>query len=315
MQNRNKKIQAIFDTDIGCDIDDTWALIYFIKLGYFSPLLILNERGNTDYRLRIIAKMLSTMNHNDIPLGHGAKAMIEDLHLMPQKLWIENYSLHEYTGKIYVDGITALIEKIIQADEIVSVITIGPLTNIARALEKEPRIADRMHLYSMLGSIYEGLKDNSPPYPETNIAKDIQAAQYVLSKQKRMTIAPIDTTKKISIRGNEYQSMLHSKRPEIVQLMETYRIWTRDPVIQKRNPVSCAIASSNLYDVLAVYLAAQDNKINDICEIEDLSIIIDNQGMTSLYQSGYPVKCCSRWKRLDLFINHFVDVLLKDSVD
>ena len=49
------KIPIILDTDIGGDIDDTWALALLLKSPEFDVKLIVSDTGDTVYRARIIA--------------------------------------------------------------------------------------------------------------------------------------------------------------------------------------------------------------------------------------------------------------------
>ena len=47
---QGKKIPVIFDSDIGGDIDDTWALVYLMKCPELDVKLLVSDAGNTIYR-------------------------------------------------------------------------------------------------------------------------------------------------------------------------------------------------------------------------------------------------------------------------
>ena len=49
------KIPVIFDTDIGDDIDDTWALVMLLKSPNLDVRLITTDYGNTVYRAKIVS--------------------------------------------------------------------------------------------------------------------------------------------------------------------------------------------------------------------------------------------------------------------
>ena len=72
------KIPVIFDTDIGGDIDDTWALRLLLKSPEFDIKLILSDYPKhpayqkTTFRAKVIAKTLETAGRTDIPVGLGA---------------------------------------------------------------------------------------------------------------------------------------------------------------------------------------------------------------------------------------------------
>jgi len=71
LMDSSEKIPVIFDTDIGSDIDDTWALMFLLKSQELKPKLILTETGNTTYRAKIVAKILERAGYSDIPVGIG----------------------------------------------------------------------------------------------------------------------------------------------------------------------------------------------------------------------------------------------------
>ena len=65
------KIPVILDTDIGGDIDDTWALAMMLKSPELDVKLVVTDTGNTTYRAKIAAKMLEIAGRTDVPVGVG----------------------------------------------------------------------------------------------------------------------------------------------------------------------------------------------------------------------------------------------------
>ena len=49
------KIPVILDTDIGGDIDDTWALVMMLKSPELDVKLVTTDTGNTTYRAKVAA--------------------------------------------------------------------------------------------------------------------------------------------------------------------------------------------------------------------------------------------------------------------
>ena len=83
------KIPVILDTDIGSDIDDTWALGLLLKSPEVDLRLAVSATGDTRYRARLLAKMLQTAGRSDVPVGVGLDMQDEsrrvalDLHAHP----------------------------------------------------------------------------------------------------------------------------------------------------------------------------------------------------------------------------------------
>src|SRR5260221_7378637 len=103
-------VPVILDTDIGDDIDDTWALALLLKSPELELKLVEGDYGKAQYRARLLAKFLDRAGRTDVPLRIG-------LDIAPhsdggQAAWIKDYDLKSYLGKVRVDGVQALINTI-----------------------------------------------------------------------------------------------------------------------------------------------------------------------------------------------------------
>ena len=79
------------------------------------------------------------------------------------------------------------------ADRSVTVVTLGPMTNVALLLRQAPELADRIRrVVSMGGAYFQG--GNYSPSAEFNILVDPDAAKIVLGAGIEMTMVPIDCT-------------------------------------------------------------------------------------------------------------------------
>lgn len=121
------KIPVILDTDIGTDIDDVWALVMLLNSPELDIKLIIPANGNTTYRAKIVAKFLEAAGRNDIPIGIGLHTSDK---IEAQGPWVNDYSLDNYPGIVYKDGIGAMIDQIMYLDEQTTLISIGPVMNI-----------------------------------------------------------------------------------------------------------------------------------------------------------------------------------------
>ena len=147
------RIPVILDSDIGDDIDDTWALLMLLRMPQFDVKLVVSDFGNAIYRCRLFAKLLELTGRTDIPIGVGLGR--ED-QAGRQSGWIGDYRLEDYPGVVRRDGVQALIDTIRQSPEPVTLICIGPVPNIAEALRRDPSIAGNARFIGMHGSLYVG---------------------------------------------------------------------------------------------------------------------------------------------------------------
>jgi hypothetical protein len=71
--SRREKMPVIFDTDIGDDIDDTWALAMLLQSPELDIKLITTAVGNTSSKAKIVTRFLETVGRSDIPVGIGVQ--------------------------------------------------------------------------------------------------------------------------------------------------------------------------------------------------------------------------------------------------
>ena len=144
---------VILDTDIGDDMDDTWALLMLLRMPQLDLKLAVGDFGNAIYRGRLLAKLLDLTGRSDVPVGIGIGREDEPGR---QSGWIGDYQLANYPGVVKQDGVQALIDTIKESPEPVTLIGIGPVPNIAEALRRDPSIAENARFVGMQGSVFVG---------------------------------------------------------------------------------------------------------------------------------------------------------------
>src|SRR6185312_15639239 len=125
-----EKTPVILDTDIGDDIDDTWALGLLLQSPELDLKLVVGDYGKAIYRAKLLAKFLTVTGHGDVPVGIG---LHPDDPKGNQSKWIEGYDLNSYPGKVYNDGVKAIIDTLMSSPKQVTIIAIAPSPNLAEA--------------------------------------------------------------------------------------------------------------------------------------------------------------------------------------
>ena len=313
--SRSKKIPVIFDTDICGDIDDTWALITLIQSPEFNVKLITTAVGDTPAKAKTVAKTLEIAGRSEIPIGIGLQHN-SDGHR--QEGWVEDYKLSSYRGVVYKDGVGALIDTIMNSPEPVTLITVGPLPNVAAALEREPRIAQKAKFVGMHGSVRLGYDGKVGASAEYNVKAFVKEAQKVFTADWDMTITPLDTCGIVQLEGEKYQKVLKRNSPLTRALMENYRLWLKPWVLNKGKDLDEAAvdakiseklntSSTTLFDTVAVYLAMS----TELVQMEELGIRVTDDGYTVIDDNAKLMKCATKWKDLDGFEDFLVERLTK----
>lgn len=293
-QAATRPMPVILDTDIGDDIDDTWALGLLLKSPELDLKLVVGDQGKPQYRAKILAKLLERAGRTDVAVGVGIEANAKGDG--PQAAWVKDYDLARYPGKVHADGVQAMIDVIMHSPEPVTLIAIGPLPNLPVALAREPRIAQRARFVGMHGSVRVGYGGNKDVAPEYNVKEDAKACQRAFTAPWDITITPLDTCGLIDLSGALYASVRDAKDPVAQAVIENYRAWCRRPDDPnfKLNPDE---RSSTLFDTVAVYLAFSQ----DLVTMEKLPIKVTDDGFTRIDPAGKTMNVATSWKNLDGF--------------
>lgn len=190
--------RIVIDTDPGQD--DAVAILLALASPELEVLGITTVAGNVPLPLttRNALKIRELAGRWDVPVYPGCSRPI----LRP--LYTAEY-VHGPTG---IDGadlpepeglpedrhaVDFLVDLLLSTSEPVTICPIGPLTNIALAIVKEPRIVPMIEEIALMGGgFFEG--GNTTPAAEFNIYVDPHAAQIVLSSGAPVTMFPLDVT-------------------------------------------------------------------------------------------------------------------------
>jgi len=103
-------------------------------------------------------------------------------------------------------GVDFIIDTIMQEPEnSVSLCPLGPLTNVASAILKEPKIASRIKQIVLMGGAYFEV-GNITPAAEFNIFVDPDAAKIVFEAGIDMVVMPLDVTHKALVTGERNEA-------------------------------------------------------------------------------------------------------------
>ena len=301
--SHGRRIPVILDSDIGDDIDDTWALLMLLRSPQFDVKLVVSDFGNAIYRCRLFAKLLELTGCTHIPVGVG---LGPDDEVGRQSGWTGDYRLEDYPGTVYRDGVQALIDTIRQSPEPVTLLCIGPVPNIAEALRRAPDIAHNSRFVGMHGSIYKGYDGAASLAAEWNVKSNPGALQQVFAAPWDCTITPLDTCGLVTLTGANYQRIYRSEDPWLKALIENYRIWL--PLAPFIKPgTDPGLMSTTLFDTVAVHAAYTQ----EFMVMEDLPLRVTDDGYTVVdSRNGRIVHCATKWQNIQAFKDKLTDTLL-----
>ncbi len=287
----------ILVTDIGTDIDDSWALALALRSPELDLKLVLTDPADTPYRAAVAAKFLEASGRSDVPIGIGDNNGPQGDAFKTLTPWIAGYDIAKYPGRVYPDGIAALIDAVEKSPSPVTIVAIGPAPSLAKALVRAPAIAKKCRFVGMYGSFDVGY-GGGPPSPETNVRVAPAALRTILSAPWiDILLTPLDTCGSVSLSGERYHAVWAATGdPMLRALIESYCIFA-----PRQNWMTCdffATRSTTLFDCVAVYLAYSE----DLVETEAVSFDVTDDGYTRRSATGpFHARVALRWKNRDGF--------------
>ncbi|ACB73318.1 nucleoside hydrolase [Opitutus terrae] len=298
-------IPVVFHTDIGTDIDDTWALAQLLRSPELDLKLVLVDTNDTRYRAKVAARLLEIAGRTDVPIGLGVASPMREQE-QNQLPWVRDYDLTAYRGRVLDDGVGALIELVMNSPEPVSVVSVGAVPALARAIEREPKLASRARFVGMHGSVDIGY-GGGPVVAEANVKVDPAALRAVLAAPwQDVLLTPLDTCGNVDLDGANYHAVwCATADPLLRAVIEGYCVfaprvtWMKCDFFTQR--------STTLFDCVAVYLAYSE----DLVETETVRIKVTDDGFTVRDPAGPSARVALRWKDHAGFESHLAHRLLQ----
>ncbi|MBI5722560.1 MAG: nucleoside hydrolase [Planctomycetes bacterium] len=294
-------IPVVLDTDIGGDIDDTWALGFLLRCPELDLKLVTTAVGDTEYRTRIVAKFLGLTGRSDVPVGVGIQTPFRKDD-QPQGPWVADYRLASYPGRVHSDGVKAMIDFIMSSPRPVTLIAIGPLTNVAEAIRREPRIVGKTRFVGMHGCLKRSQMGKSEVVSEYNVKVDIPACRKAFAAGWEKLVTPLDTCGIVRLTGAKYDKVAKSKDVIASNIIENYKIWRQSGCGKEWTG-----GSSILYDCVAVYMAY----CLDLLVMEKMGVTVTDGGLTVADLAGPRVNMAVDWRDLPAFEDLLVQRLTR----
>jgi purine nucleosidase len=192
--------KVILDTDIGTDVDDALALAVLLGSKDVDFIGITTVYGDVCLRSQI-AMNLCSMVSRKIPTYMG-----EDKTISGREVWMsgsegKNFKdLDSFTPQP-TSAVDFLVNTVVTQPEAIDVIAIGPLTNIARAIQSNQYFEQKVKRVWIMGG------DFTQSRVEHNFKCDVDAARIVLESSIPISILDLPSSQKTIIRMEEIEQI------------------------------------------------------------------------------------------------------------
>lgn len=195
---------VVLDTDLGTDVDDAMALALLLGSGEVDLAAVTTVYGDTLLRARLVQRYAGLAGRR-LPVWAGESATRSG-----REVWWAGHegSLHPGLEAEHVeagDGAASLITAVTSQPGR-DVLAIGPLTNLAAALEQAPGMIGAARGFWLMGG------DFAAPEPEHNIRSDVDAAAAVFDSGAPIVIAGVDVTRTVRVEARQLEQIAGAGR-------------------------------------------------------------------------------------------------------
>jgi purine nucleosidase len=209
-------IPVILDTDLamgapGSDIDDGFALAMALADPALDLRLVTTVNGNTDVDSATVLtlELLDRLGRTGVSVHQGADRPLRRPRSDRGGTAGSNVRRR---GPQPQPAAEALVERVLAEPGEITLIAVGPLTNVALAIQSEPRFAPALKALMIMGGLFLSPL-NSPEMPgEFNIWSDPEAAQIVLDSGIVASWVGLDVTRQVRLTRAEAETMAASQR-------------------------------------------------------------------------------------------------------
>jgi purine nucleosidase len=262
-QRATEKI--IIDTDIGGDIDDAFAVALALQSPELEILGITTASGDTVGRAKILDRMLGASGRQDIPVAVGIPTTLPSG--TPPIGRQGRFGEHgQFVRPTHPPAVEFIIEQIYRSPGQITLITIGPLTNVGAMIDKDPRAFRQLKRVVMMGCWFRPAVlwggDTFVPGPETNIVIDVPAAQKLFRSGVPIYVIPTDATFNLKLDEVKRDTLLTKGTPLTDSLALLYLMW--------------GSATPILWDAMAIGYVVDPQ----LCPVEPMHVAIDDKGVS-----------------------------------
>jgi len=292
--------QVIVDMDIGDDIDDAFALALLLQSPDIEIVGITTAWGDTSLRARLVERMLRETGHSGIPVATGIATTGN-----PQPFTQTRYAQRGQPVPA-LPAVDFLLEHIRRQPGKITLLALGPLTNVGAAIERDTATFGKLKQVVMMGgSVRSGYRKSQyvparPADKEYNIASEVKGAQRLFASGVPIVMMPVDSTQ-IRLDEVERNALLGHGSPVTDALALMYHQW-----INAYQPWSSNMPS--LFDVVPVAWLLDPT----VCPTTPLRIGVTGEGYTREV-AGKPNAAVCLTSNQSRFFEIFMGRLLADK--
>ena len=265
------RIPVILDVDTGTD--DALAIAYAVQNPEIELVAVTTVAGNVDVEKTTANSLavLDWLGATNVPVHRGASRPLVRPHRDAAQFHDEGglggARLGGSRREIGADrGPAAMIRLAKQRPGELTLVCVGPLTNLAIALNVEPQLTELVSGVVLMGGAFT-VPGNVTPFAEFNIAVDPEAAEQVFAARfKSLTAVGLDVTKKVSLTRDDWDAAnAGADLPASASILREVGRFAFNEL---------GVTTFSLHDPLAVAVAVDP----DLVHVEEAAVVVETAG-------------------------------------
>lgn len=288
----------ILDTDPG--VDDALAIMLALGSPELDVIGICTVSGNVPLNTgtRNAQGLLQLLDCPEIPVFAGADTPLKRDPVFATEVHGETGMgqavLPEPSRDVKGDAVDFLVQTLSDQPGEITIIAVGPLTNLALAEQRQPGTLQKAKQVIIMGGAIAAT-GNSTPVAEFNFYADPHAAHTVIYSDATLLIVPLDATRQVKLSETDIENKIAPLKTVASQfvvdavqnVIALYRQLGREPIVYLHDPLAIGAA-------IAPELLRSETLHIDIETSGDLTIgqvVTDRRGLPPPYRLGKPVNC------------------------
>ncbi|MDH7568890.1 MAG: nucleoside hydrolase [Armatimonadota bacterium] len=240
----SNRIPILFDTDIGSDIDDAVCLSYLLRQPRCELLGVTTVTGNVAQRAALAAEVCRAAGREDVPIHAGAPGPLLFGPGQPNVPQYEAIAARPHRSNFAPNTANEFLRRTIrERPGEVTLLAVGPLTNVAILFASDPEIPSLLQQLVLMCGVFTAGNGHGPGAREWNALCDpVATAITFRARPARFTSIGLEVTTRCRLDADVCRQRFAAAGGPLSVVAEMAEVWFRGrPAITFHDPLAGAV--------------------------------------------------------------------------
>lgn len=239
-------MKVLFDTDIGSDIDDAVCLAYLLANPECELVGVTTVSGQPAERAKLASVLCKAANQPGVPVVPGAEAPFSGRQRQPLAKQASVLPRWPHESRFpRLDAVDFMAETIHSHERQVTLLAVGPMTNVAALFKKHPGVAGSLNGLMLMSGRFGPKPPSARADHEWNVYCDPVAADIVY--RTRVPVhrsVGLDVTLQVQMEEQAVRAKF-SAHPGLLPVLDMATVWYQDAELMTFHD---PLAAASLFD-------------------------------------------------------------------